>query len=513
MARGPHEDLPQLKQRLFVGTPGATAAPRPPAAGAADGWRSYRGNMRRSFSSPVSVPAEARVLWKKEHAAARQAAAGDESGLDYGLGRMADQWMFEAEFVPRPPVIAGNRAIVARSTGAVDAYDLESGARLWRAYTGGRIQSVPTIWRDRIFVGSCDGFLYALALDDGREIYRLHAAPKTARMMFYEQLGSRWPILGSPAVHDGNVYVMAGLLEEIDDVHAVCADAETGRILWERSDWTAAETEGKLTGGGQFSVADRLFYHGDKAPPIRIDPKDGSCKPAFPETAAKRYNTIHAKDFLKAWMVPKGQDSAILDPKWILYGGRRLLVNEGDHGTWRYTPKILGRDESGGGRLPVIDLPTCTLLPAWDEHDVFFVSQHRRKQNLTMIARDKLMDALEGMLSGTSNADFLAEGVFKRKGFQIDFIPAGKGLYRWNVELEGAADPMMWALSGNAALLVYSEHWNRHPPRLAAFARADGRLMWEIDLPGLPVHSGIAVAAGGRIVLSMRDGSVLTIGE
>jgi outer membrane protein assembly factor BamB len=58
--------------------------------------------------------------------------------------------LFDAELPPAPPIIAGRTVIVAGSDGSVDALDLESGRRLWRSYTGGRITSCPSARRGEI---------------------------------------------------------------------------------------------------------------------------------------------------------------------------------------------------------------------------------------------------------------------------------------------------------------------------------------------------------------------------
>ena len=48
--------------------------------------------------------------------------------------------------------------------------------------------------------------------------------------------------------------------------------------------------------------------------------------------------------------------------------------------------------------------------------------------------------------------------------------------------------------------------WN-----IVAYARQDGEKMWEIDLPSVPRHDGLTVAADGRVVVALTDGSVLCV--
>jgi hypothetical protein len=36
--------------------------------------------------------------------------------------------------------------------------------------------------------------------------------------------------------------------------------------------------------------------------------------------------------------------------------------------------------------------------------------------------------------------------------------------------------------------------------------------MWEVDLPARAVHNGLAVAADGRVVVTLLDGTVIGVG-
>lgn len=49
--------------------------------------------------------------------------------------------------------------------------------------------------------------------------------------------------------------------------------------------------------------------------------------------------------------------------------------------------------------------------------------------------------------------------------------------------------------------------------QLAAFARADGRKMWSLDLPAQPAMNRIAVDRAGRVLVGLVDGSVLCVGK
>jgi outer membrane protein assembly factor BamB len=484
-----------------------------PATAEASGWLTYRGSPARSSATGATIPAAARIRWT--------ASPAHPAGPLSQPGRT----MMDAELVPAPPLVAGDRVIVGYADGAVDALDLNNGKRLWRVYTGGRIHSSPTVWRDRVFAGSADGHLYAFALADGRELWRLRAAPETGRVMVYGQLGSRWPILGSPLVADGKVVVSAGLMETPDGVHVVCADAVSGRVLWEQSDWTASESGGLISGGAQFALGDGLFYHGGMAPPIRLAVADGACQPVFPAGAGARWGSWKIdrwktiKAFNAAWSRVKGQDIGVFGNDWLIYGGRRMWTDQAEAGTWRSTIKFLRR-----GHLPVVDVTDAEVLPAWDDRDAAFIYSTKRADGIVVISRDKLQSALDALLEGKSTAEILAmDDQPSKQGVTVPPELLSKalavnteGLFRWSNALEYRWEPLACVLAGNAVVVV-TTHPDRDPQkalpgRVTALRRTDGAKMWEVDLPARAVHNGLAVAADGRVVVTLLDGTVIGVG-
>jgi len=67
--------------------------------------------------------------------------------------------------------------------------------------------------------------------------------------------------------------------------------------------------------------------------------------------------------------------------------------------------------------------------------------------------------------------------------------------------------------SGTLDRAALTENSNSEETKLTAFHRTDGTELWEVELPAGPVHDGLAVAADGRVIVALRDGTVLCIGE
>lgn len=499
IARGPAEEhLPPAGPRVVK------SAESPAPAGDTEGWTTYRADAARSMSTSARVGGEAGILWRAQ--------ATGPAGSVSGRGRA----LLGLEIAPVVPLVTEDTVILAGGDGAVEALAPGTGARLWRVCTGGRIYSAPAVWRDRVFVGSADGYLYAFRLEDGRELWRLRVAPQAGRIMLYEQPGSRWPVLASPLVIEGRVYAAAGLLDMLDGVCTIAADAASGRVLWERTDWKDAEVE-NLTHGRCFQATGQFCWDADgrevvfgsgDAPPVRLSPADGACRVAYARGRVeelssgwpRNWRTI--KRFTGTYSGARGQDIGDLGPGWIVFGGRRMLIDAAESGTWRQNLHFLAQDENGDGRFPLLRAEDCVLMPAWDGADALFLLEPRGPGSLVLVPRSRLMAALQARMTAAEDEEL----AWILRTIKLDT----DGLPRWSVDLPHNVSPLGSALTADAALLltVYQD-----TAQLTALARSDGKQLWQIDLPMLPVRDGLAVGPDGRIVVALRDGSVVCVGR
>lgn len=201
-----------------------TAAPVPPAnsaAGAAGEWPTLRGNADRSGACTSVAPAALPIQWRV-------------STLPDKATPLAAVW--HDALAPRlsAPVVAHNKVYVAACCeGEVVALDLKTGRETWRAATGSRIDSPPTIQGGLCLTGSHDGYLYAFAHDTGKLVWRTRVAPEDRRVVAFGQVESVWPVVGSPLVVGKVGYVIAGRSTEMDGGCAVLAfDPATGATRW-----------------------------------------------------------------------------------------------------------------------------------------------------------------------------------------------------------------------------------------------------------------------------------------
>ena len=489
--------LPSPGNRLSTGTESAAPGAEAP------GWVTYRGNAGRSASVAARVSRDAALAWRT--------LPSGKADLTPSGGSV----MLGPEMVPAPPVTGSDTAVVGFADGTLQAFDLKTGRARWRAQTGGRIYSSPTVRRDQVFVGSADGYLYAFRLDDGQELWRLRVAPEAGRMMLYGRLGSRWPVLGSPLVADSRVYVTAGLLEMLDGVWAVAADAVTGEVIWQRNDWSAARTHNILAGNSQMCwTGDRIVYQGGQAPLVVLDPEDGDCGPLF-----------ESKEVSPGHMLNRGamgQEVAAFAPGVVLFGGRRLFAEDREDAAWRNSLTFrVDREGEEAFYCRVRPRPgksDCNRMPAWDAEDVAYVDtgQNARHQRLALIPRERFLKALHESRSveATNRWDARAGA----SPLRLDLEKAAT----WVTEEFGyVCDVRGCVLAENAAVILVQFREERQTPdgevrdrfwHVAAFARGDGEKMWEVDLPSVPLRDGLAVAADGRVIVTLRDGSVICCG-
>jgi len=189
------------KGPAFTNTP--TAPPGNGPDPASEDWPAFRHDARRSGVAATEVPPGLSQAWRAD--------------LDGALTQ---------------PVIAHGKVLVASiDEHTVAALDEQSGETAWTFTCGGRVDSPPTLFRDRVLFGSADGRVYCVGVDDGALLWRFTCSPMDVRTMAYGQLESLWPVHGSVLIHEGVVYCAAGRSTWLDDgIHLYALDPLTGDV-------------------------------------------------------------------------------------------------------------------------------------------------------------------------------------------------------------------------------------------------------------------------------------------
>jgi outer membrane protein assembly factor BamB len=178
-------------------------------------WPTYRCDSERSGCAKTTLPAVIKPKWKAKLG-----------------GRLS------------ATTIVGGKLYVARvDQHTVYALDTDSGKIEWSFVAGGRVDSPPTIWRDRAVFGCADGYVYCVHTADGKLAWRFRVARRFRRVMSYGQLESAWPIHGSVLVQGGAITCLAGRSMFLDGgLRLVRLNPATGELLSEEimSDRTPA---------------------------------------------------------------------------------------------------------------------------------------------------------------------------------------------------------------------------------------------------------------------------------
>ena len=236
-------------------------------------WPMWRADPQRSGATPTRLADQLHLQWTRA-LPARRVAWPNETRLQ-----------FDASY---EPIVLGKRMFIASSVdGSVAAYDTQTGELIWTYYSEGPVRLAPVAWRDRVFFGSDDGYLYCLHAASGKLLWRVRGAP--AERPDYRQLGntrlvSYWPVRGGPVLEDGTVYFGAGIWPTMGIfVHAV--DAESGEIRWTNGNTNYIQdvrvdhnylTEVGLSPQGYCLLAeDKLVMPNGRSMPARFDLKTG----------------------------------------------------------------------------------------------------------------------------------------------------------------------------------------------------------------------------------------------
>ncbi len=168
--------------------------------------------------------------------------------------------------------------------GKVRAVNLKTGKTAWSFYTEGPIRFAPTVWKDRLFVASDDGCLYALSVRNGALLWKKRGGPDRTMVIGNRRMISKWPARGGPVVSDGVVYFAAGIWPS-DGIFLYALNARTGKTKWRNTDsgkiymgqphGGAYAASGVAAQGYLVVSGDTLFVPTGRAVPAAFDRQTG----------------------------------------------------------------------------------------------------------------------------------------------------------------------------------------------------------------------------------------------
>ena len=392
--------------------------------------------------------------------------------------------------VPTAPVSAGGLVFVAGDCGRVRAIDARSGEVRWVFATGGPIKAPPTIAESRAYVGSGDGYVYALEAATGRLLWRFRAAPVERHIMVYGSLCSTWPVNTGVLVDDGIAYFAAGIID-CDGTYVYAVDARTGKIKWQNN--TCGHLNAELRKGvsaqGNLAIqGDQLLMAGgNQVSPARFDIKTGKC-----------LNQTFAQGNPKA---NHGKFVGVFLGNHEIAGGRALYAS---------AENVANKDSfvvNTGRRF--VPMNFGGIPPAWSDETAAFVNF--RDGRLICCDAVKAAERIgKGLTPGAAPA--------QRRWLALADALAHDGALRWTADMnEKEFEVVSLAVcpASVAAVVKFQNRIRAHPEWfLVAFNSQNGTpyWFWRYPLASKPLPGGLLVGRDGQIVLTMLNGTLRSFG-
>lgn len=342
-----------------------------PLAIAAD-WTTWRADSQRSGYTSDSLPENLALqwTWMPQHKPLPAWPRDERMSFD------------RASHV----VVADGLACLGSSSdSSVTALDTATGNVRWNFITGGPVRFAPTVWQDRLFVTSDDGYLYALKLASGELIERWRGGPADDRVLGNSQIVSRWPARGGVVIRDDVLYWGAGIWQS-EGIFLHALDLQTGKELWTNDSsggiempqphGTAVAKSGVSAQGYLLANEERLFVPTGRAVPAAFERATGKFEYYRLQENTQIGNTaavLHGDLFYNGGHAYQAIDGSVLGeripgvvaayPGGIIHGvGNKLValtVGPKDTVDRRGKPIVVTAHEA---RWSVTDVPAGTSL-------------------------------------------------------------------------------------------------------------------------------------------------------
>jgi len=504
-------------------------APSTPQVGPAD-WSQYGGGPRHANDSPATVPTSAPQMLQVASAQPLQPRE---------MHDMLDTTWYDR---PTPAVTAGNIALWADSTGQITAVDSGTGQRIWQRQLGAAVLASPVTTDGLVIVPGMDGWVRALALETGDDVWQWRAAPVDRRMMVFGKLTSTWPV-GALLIEEGKLYGIAGLAQTLGSV-VFCLDTRSGEMQWTSQiepDFRSGSVlpPDAFAPGGELSlVGDKLWIRSDYVVGI-IDTTTGERLPPS-ELVLKLWK--EEIGFYMSQLKVQGRDFVKVRDDLFLMGGNTLFDDTANR--WNKKQDYFAYAPDAEGNLdPLVPMafaiPNSRSAPATDGDAIAMIGgQDSRHVNLGLsywlvddwqqsveqiVETEKAKAEARQAKQGKPKTRF--QEMIEKKRERWAHLPTAPRNAFLPLKEAAWAHPDLEAnavvLTANAVLAAHGKardersDW-RHPGFdqwfLSAYDRTTGTKLWQVELPSEPIYNGLAVDASGRAIVVHRDGAVSIVG-
>ncbi len=183
-------------------------------------WPMWKQDAGHSASTPMELPKKLHLQWSRELPPPQPAWEGER-----WLANLSIDPVYEAV------IKDGILFVPSMVSDSLSAFRTEDGKYLWTFYADGPVRFAPVAWKDRVFIASDDGCVYALNAADGELVWRFNAAPRDRKILGNGRLISTWPVRGGPVLAGDTLCFAAGMWPDMG-VFVYALDLESGAVRW-----------------------------------------------------------------------------------------------------------------------------------------------------------------------------------------------------------------------------------------------------------------------------------------
>ena len=233
------------------------------------GWMTYRNDSNLSAVSDENLKTPLSLSWVYKPSHAPEPA-----------------WYEPAEELPRSQfdnahyiTTAGERVFFGSTVdNKVYALDKNTGKEIWTYFTEGPVRTSPALWKNNVYIGSDDGYVYCLKARNGKLVWKYRAGPGERKILGNEHMISPWPVRTSILIDDGIAYFGAGVFPH-EGIFICALDADNGEVIW-KNDTIGDHSQELMFGGispqGYLLCSDTILYvPSGRALPAAFDRSNG----------------------------------------------------------------------------------------------------------------------------------------------------------------------------------------------------------------------------------------------